>query len=87
MDLRIQWRKGVRAMRRLGDLEAEIMDRFRTWNRPATVRDVVDDISSDRGRASRPAQGPAERRTAGEDMNSAPVLVGCTAVVGFVALP
>ncbi|PVE11522.1 BlaI/MecI/CopY family transcriptional regulator [Streptomyces scopuliridis] len=32
-------------MRRLGDLEAEIMDRFWTWNRPATVREVVDDIN------------------------------------------
>lgn len=35
----------VRAMRRLGDLEAEIMDRLWTWNRPATVREVVDDIN------------------------------------------
>ncbi|MGA5215278.1 BlaI/MecI/CopY family transcriptional regulator [Streptomyces cinereoruber] len=31
-------------MRRLGQLEAEIMDRFWRWNRPATVREVVDDI-------------------------------------------
>jgi predicted transcriptional regulator len=35
-------------MRRLGDLEAEIMDRFWTWNRPATVREVVDDINKAR---------------------------------------
>ncbi|MED7952279.1 BlaI/MecI/CopY family transcriptional regulator [Streptomyces sp. BE20] len=35
-------------MRRLGDLEAEIMDRLWTWNRPATVREVVDDINRQR---------------------------------------
>ncbi|WP_062641156.1 BlaI/MecI/CopY family transcriptional regulator [Streptomyces maremycinicus] len=35
-------------MRRLGDLEAEIMDRLWTWNRPATVRDIVDDINKTR---------------------------------------
>ncbi|WP_031104409.1 BlaI/MecI/CopY family transcriptional regulator [Streptomyces sp. NRRL S-146] len=35
-------------MRRLGDLEAEIMDRLWTWNRPATVREVVDDINRTR---------------------------------------
>lgn len=35
-------------MRRLGDLEAEIMDRFWTWNRPATVREIVDDINRNR---------------------------------------
>ncbi|MDJ0464105.1 BlaI/MecI/CopY family transcriptional regulator [Streptomyces sp. H27-C3] len=35
-------------MRRLGHLEAEIMDRLWTWKRPATVRDVVDDINKDR---------------------------------------
>lgn len=32
-------------MRRLEDLEAEIMDRLWTWDRPATVREVVDDIT------------------------------------------
>ena len=35
-------------MRRLGDLEAEIMDRLWTWSRPATVREVVDDINKTR---------------------------------------
>ncbi|MGC4971663.1 BlaI/MecI/CopY family transcriptional regulator [Streptomyces sp. DT199] len=35
-------------MRRLGDLEAEIMDRLWSWNRPATVREVVDDINETR---------------------------------------
>ncbi|WCD94917.1 BlaI/MecI/CopY family transcriptional regulator [Streptomyces sp. HUAS 31] len=35
-------------MRRLGDLEAEIMDRLWTWNRPATVREVVDDLNETR---------------------------------------
>nr|WP_168515667.1 BlaI/MecI/CopY family transcriptional regulator [Streptomyces sp. S1D4-11]QIZ00766.1 BlaI/MecI/CopY family transcriptional regulator [Streptomyces sp. S1D4-11] len=35
-------------MRRLGDLEAEIMDRLWTWNRPATVREIVDDINETR---------------------------------------
>ncbi|MFC9397528.1 BlaI/MecI/CopY family transcriptional regulator [Streptomyces sp. NPDC057027] len=35
-------------MRRLGELEAEIMDRFWTWGRPATVREVVDDINQHR---------------------------------------
>ncbi|MFD0373225.1 BlaI/MecI/CopY family transcriptional regulator [Streptomyces sp. NPDC127114] len=32
-------------MRRLGELEAEIMDRFWRWSRPATVREIVDDIN------------------------------------------
>ncbi|MEU6465640.1 BlaI/MecI/CopY family transcriptional regulator [Streptomyces sp. NPDC046976] len=32
-------------MRRLGGLEAEIMDRLWNWGRPATVREVVDDIN------------------------------------------
>ncbi|MFE4451211.1 BlaI/MecI/CopY family transcriptional regulator [Streptomyces sp. NPDC056796] len=32
-------------MRRLGDLEAEIMDCLWTWDRPATVREVVDSIN------------------------------------------
>lgn len=35
-------------MRRLGDLEAEIMDRLWRWRRPATVREIVDDINKDR---------------------------------------
>ncbi|MFI9583736.1 BlaI/MecI/CopY family transcriptional regulator [Streptomyces sp. NPDC052236] len=35
-------------MRRLGELEAEIMDRFWRWNRPATVREIVDDINKHR---------------------------------------
>lgn len=35
-------------MRRLGDLEAEIMDRLWAWDRPATVREVVDDINKTR---------------------------------------
>ncbi|HEY1228522.1 MAG TPA: BlaI/MecI/CopY family transcriptional regulator [Ramlibacter sp.] len=35
-------------MRRLGDLEAEIMDRLWTWQRPATVREIVDDINQQR---------------------------------------
>lgn len=32
-------------VRRLGDLEAEIMDRLWLWQRPASVREVVDDIN------------------------------------------
>ncbi|HZG03650.1 MAG TPA: BlaI/MecI/CopY family transcriptional regulator [Streptomyces sp.] len=32
-------------MRRLGDLEAEIMDRLWRWRRAATVRELVDDIN------------------------------------------
>lgn len=35
-------------MRRLGELEAEIMDRLWRWQRPTTVRDVVDDINRTR---------------------------------------
>ncbi|WP_262056482.1 BlaI/MecI/CopY family transcriptional regulator [Streptomyces sp. STR69] len=35
-------------MRRLGNLEAEIMDRLWTWSRPATVREVVDDLNKTR---------------------------------------
>jgi len=36
---------GVVVVRGLGTLEAEIMDRLWTWGRPATVREVVDDIN------------------------------------------
>ncbi|MGW4646552.1 BlaI/MecI/CopY family transcriptional regulator [Kitasatospora sp. NPDC004289] len=35
-------------MRSLGDLEAEIMDRLWRWGRPATVREVVDDLNATR---------------------------------------
>jgi len=35
-------------VRGLGELEAEIMDRLWSWGRPATVRDVVDDINRHR---------------------------------------
>ncbi|MEW1599452.1 BlaI/MecI/CopY family transcriptional regulator [Streptomyces sp. NPDC093808] len=35
-------------MRRLGELEAEIMDRLWRWQRPATVREIVDDINKER---------------------------------------
>ncbi|MFC5719488.1 BlaI/MecI/CopY family transcriptional regulator [Streptomyces gamaensis] len=35
-------------MRRLGELESEIMDRLWEWGRPATVRAVVDDINRTR---------------------------------------
>ena len=35
-------------MRRLGELEAEIMDRLWTWQRPTTVREIVDDINEHR---------------------------------------
>ena len=31
-------------MRRLGELEAVIMDRLWSWRRPATVREVFDDL-------------------------------------------
>lgn len=32
-------------VRRLGELEAEIMDRVWLWERPTTVREIVDDIN------------------------------------------
>ncbi|MFF5706954.1 BlaI/MecI/CopY family transcriptional regulator [Streptomyces sp. NPDC012794] len=32
-------------VRRLGELEAEIMDRVWQWERPASVREIVDDIN------------------------------------------
>jgi predicted transcriptional regulator len=35
-------------VRSFGNLEAAIMDRLWTWNRPATVREVVDDIARTR---------------------------------------
>lgn len=35
-------------MRSFGNLEAAIMDRLWTWDRPATVREVVDDIARTR---------------------------------------
>ncbi|MFF0162269.1 BlaI/MecI/CopY family transcriptional regulator [Streptomyces sp. NPDC005263] len=35
-------------MRRLGDLEAEVMDRLWRWSRPATVREIFDDLKGAR---------------------------------------
>lgn len=35
-------------MRRLGDLEAEIMDRVWRWQTPSTVRQIVDDLNRTR---------------------------------------
>ncbi|MFD5464676.1 BlaI/MecI/CopY family transcriptional regulator [Kitasatospora sp. NPDC127059] len=35
-------------LRGFGDLEAEIMDRLWSWGRPATVREVVDDLQRQR---------------------------------------
>jgi predicted transcriptional regulator len=35
---------GEDGMRGFGDLEAVIMDRLWSWNRPVTVREVVDDL-------------------------------------------
>lgn len=35
-------------MRGFGDLEAVVMDRLWSWARPATVRDVHDDLQSER---------------------------------------
>ncbi|MFD9355168.1 BlaI/MecI/CopY family transcriptional regulator [Streptomyces sp. NPDC060031] len=35
-------------MRRLGELEAEIMDRLWRWERAVTVREIVDDINRTR---------------------------------------
>ena len=35
-------------MRQLGELEAAIMDRLWEWGRPALVREVVEDLRSDR---------------------------------------
>ncbi|MGI8693365.1 MAG: BlaI/MecI/CopY family transcriptional regulator, partial [Geodermatophilaceae bacterium] len=35
-------------MRQLGDLEAAIMQRLWSWRRPATVREVVDDLRQTR---------------------------------------
>ncbi|MGW9434800.1 BlaI/MecI/CopY family transcriptional regulator [Streptomyces sp. NPDC055607] len=33
-------------MRRLGELEAEIIERLWLWQRPATVREIVDDLNT-----------------------------------------
>lgn len=35
-------------MRKLGELEAEIMDRLWSWGRPATAREVRDDLNRTR---------------------------------------
>jgi predicted transcriptional regulator len=36
-------------MRGFGELEATIMDRLWSWDQPATVRDVLDDLRTTRG--------------------------------------
>jgi predicted transcriptional regulator len=38
-------------MRRLGELEAVIMDRLWEWGRPALVREMVEDLRDERGAA------------------------------------
>src|SRR6266436_2619591 len=38
-------------MRRVGELEAVIMDRLWEWGRPVLVREVVDDLRDERGLA------------------------------------
>src|ERR1700722_19236135 len=38
-------------MRRVGDLEAVIMDRLWEWGRPALVREMVEDLRAERGLA------------------------------------
>jgi predicted transcriptional regulator len=35
-------------LRQLGDLEALVMDRLWAWDRPSTVREVLDDLARDR---------------------------------------
>ncbi|MFF8378454.1 BlaI/MecI/CopY family transcriptional regulator [Streptomyces sp. NPDC015661] len=35
-------------MRQLGELEAEIMDRLWSWGRPATAREVLNDLNKQR---------------------------------------
>lgn len=35
-------------MRRFGELEAAVMDRLWSWDGPATVREVLEDLSRDR---------------------------------------
>ncbi len=36
------------ALRQLGDLEAVVMDRLWAWERPATVREVLEDLAPER---------------------------------------
>ena len=38
-------------VRQLGDLQAAVMDRLWAWDRPATVREVLDDLNQDRNLA------------------------------------
>lgn len=38
-------------MRGFGELEAAVMDRLWKWDRPSTVREVLDDLRRDRGLA------------------------------------
>lgn len=35
-------------MRQLGELEAAVMDRLWSWNRPTRVREVLDDLRAER---------------------------------------
>lgn len=38
----------VDVVRQLGDLEAVVMDRLWSWGRPASVREVLEDLAQDR---------------------------------------
>jgi len=43
------WRRGrVALMRQFGELEAVVMDRLWSWDRPVVVRDVLEDLQRDR---------------------------------------
>jgi len=40
--------RGVTSVRQLGQLEAAVMDRLWAWDRPALVREVLEDMQRDR---------------------------------------
>lgn len=44
---RLRWRKGGN-VRQLGNLEALVMERLWTWDRPVAVREVLEDLQRDR---------------------------------------
>ena len=44
----VSWLRAEDRMRGFGELEAAVMDRLWSWERPASVREVLDDLRKER---------------------------------------